>query len=112
MLLLTLASTVMADEAQSAAGAYINVNAGFATQQSLPTGSVAVTANAGYNFNRGLALEGGYALLPSSQFGASTFNNLFDVAVKGTVPLGEVFSLYGRLGAGLNYFTWSVSSPI
>jgi hypothetical protein len=88
-------------------GAYINANAGFGTMQYLPTGSFAATLNAGYAFNRSFGLEGGYAWLPSSQYGASQYNNIFDVAAKGTLPLSKVFSLYGRLGAGVNYQSFS-----
>lgn len=88
-------------------GAYINANAGFGTLQYLPTGSFAATLNAGYAFNRSFGLEGGYAWLPSSQYGASQYNNIFDVAAKGTLPLSKVFSLYGRLGAGVNYQSFS-----
>lgn len=87
-------------------GAYLNFNAGVATQQFLPSGGLALNVNAGYNFNRGLALEGGYTSLTSSQYNSNLSNNIFDVAVKGTLPFSQVFSLYGRLGAGLNYATW------
>jgi hypothetical protein len=88
------------------AGAYLNLNSGIATMQNLPTGAFAMSANAGYNFSRALALEGGYIWLYSSQFGASQTNNIYDVAVKGTIPLSSIFSLYGRLGGALNYQTW------
>lgn len=46
-------------------------------------------------------------MLPSSQFGASVTENVFDVAVKGTLPLSEMFSLYGRLGLGVGTNSWS-----
>lgn len=99
------AGMAFADQTLSS-GAYLNVNAGSATFQYLPTGSFIFTGNAGYNFNRGFALEGGYAQLTSSQFGATQTNNIFDVAAKGTIHLGNVFALYGRLGTGINYMSW------
>ncbi len=87
---------------------YINLNTGFATMSNLPTGSWAGALNAGYNFNEALAVEVGYSILPSSQYGSTTVTqNAFDVAVKGTLPLSEMFSLYGRLGLGLGINNWS-----
>ena len=98
--------------AETASPAYINVNTGFATLANLPTGSWAGAINAGYNFNHALALEVGYNLLPSSQFGTTTVTeNVFDVAVKGTLPLTEMFSLYGRLGVGIGNNNWSGTAP-
>lgn len=87
--------------------AYINLNTGFATMQALPTGSWTANLNAGYNFNRAFALEGGYNLFANSQFGATTTTNIFDVAAKGTIPLSQVFNLYGRLGLGVGMDGWS-----
>ncbi len=101
-------------EPYNGAGAYINANAGLATQQNLPTGGFTFNANAGYNFNRGFALEGGYTNIASSQFGSTLTNNIFDIAAKGTIPLSSVFSLYGRLGGGLQYMSWggtAVNAP-
>ncbi len=95
----------------SGSGTYLNLNTGWATMQGLPTGAWTGNFNAGYNFNRGFALEGGYNLLSSSQYGsATTGTNIFDVAAKGTIPLGDIFSLYGRLGIGLGYDSWSGSA--
>lgn len=87
--------------------AYINLNTGFATMQALPTGSWSGNFNAGYNFNRAFALEGGYSLFANSQFGATTTTSILDIAAKGTIPLSEVFSLYGRLGLGWGINGWS-----
>lgn len=102
---LNFAGFVCADQT-SQNGAYINANFGAATLQYLPTGSFIFVANAGYNFNRGFALEGGYSQLTSSQFGATQTNNIFDVAAKGTIHLSNIFALYGRLGTGINYMSW------
>lgn len=101
---------VFADEVAQpydGSSAYINLNTGWATMVNLPTASWAGAVNAGYNFNRGFALEGGYNLLASSQFGATVTSNIFDVAAKGTLPLSDVFSLYGRAGVGLGFDGWS-----
>ena len=89
------------------AGAYINLNSGFATMQNVANSSVAVGANAGYNFNRGFAVEGGWTVLPSQQSGQLSTYNLYDAAVRGTLPLSNVFSLYGRLGVAMGYSSWS-----
>ena len=93
-------------------GAYINLNSGFASFASLPVGSWTGNINAGYNFNRGFALEGGYNLLAGQQFGVSTTTSIFDLAAKGTIPLSEVFNLYGRagLGWGINGFSGTPNS--
>lgn len=92
---------------------YVNVNTGFATFANLPTGSWAGAINVGYNFNQALAIEIGDTLLPSSQFGTTTVTeNVFDVAVKGTLPLSEMFSLYGRLGLGVGSNSWSGTAPV
>ena len=86
---------------------YINLNTGVAKIYNLPTGSWAASVNAGYNFNPYFALEGGYNILASSQYGATATSSIFDVAVKGTLPLSEVFSLYGRAGIGYGIDGWS-----
>ncbi len=88
-------------------GAYINLNAGLGTMQNVTNSSFALGANAGYNFNRGFAVEGGWTTLPSQQSGQLATYNIYDAAVKGTIPLSSVFSLYGRLGAGFGYSSWS-----
>ena len=45
--------------------------------------------------------------MASSQFGATATINIFDVAVKGSLPLSEAFSLYGRAGLGYGIDGWS-----
>lgn len=88
-------------------GAYFNLNAGYGTQQFLPNGSFAGSLNAGYNFNRAFALEGGAALLSGKQYDVYSAQVIFDLAVKGTLPLSEVFSVYGRLGAGFSNLSYN-----
>lgn len=53
---------VNADNTQPYDGstAYININTGIAKLYNMPTGEWIGNMNAGYNFNRGIALEGGY----------------------------------------------------
>lgn len=101
---IAIAETTPAVETENA---YINLNTGWASIHNLPTGSWAGSVNAGYNFNRGFALEGGYNVLANSQYGATTTSNIFDIAAKGTLPLSEVFSLYGRAGIGYGIDGWS-----
>lgn len=86
---------------------YLNINTGVAKIYNLPTGSWAGSLNAGYNFNSSFALEGGYNILASSQYGATATSSIFDIAAKGTLPLSEVFSLYGRAGLGYGIDGWS-----
>lgn len=116
LLLAGSASLALADTPSPAttsnSPAYVNLNTGIATLSNLPTGSWAGAINVGYNFNNNLAIEVGYNLLPSSQFGTTTVTeNVFDVAVKGDLPLSEIFSLYGRLGLGLGTNSWSGTAP-
>lgn len=82
--------------------------------------STGLKAFLGYSFNRYFALEGGYAVLGNSTanmngrvIGGGTSNSVSNFALKykmssifldavGTLPLGEQWSLFGRLGAGWN----------
>lgn len=97
-------------EPYDGAGTYININVGYATLQNLPNGSFSFNTNAGYNFNRAFALEGGWTNLTSSQYSATAYDNFYNAAVKGTLPLSDVFSLFGRLGGGINTTNFSGTS--
>lgn len=88
---------------------YFDLGAGASTINNLPTGAATVNMNWGYNFNRGLALEAGWAGMPSEQWGKLDNYNIYDIAVKGTIPLTKTFDLYGRLGVGAAYSSWSGS---
>lgn len=105
--LISIGSFAMADDASPV---YININTGISTYQALPTGEWTGNINAGYNFNKNFALEGGYNIFSGSQFGATTTASIFDVAAKGTIPLNDVFSLYGRAGLGFGVNGWSGTS--
>lgn len=93
---------------------YLNVNTGISTGYSFtnnswnnsgqPSGSstnnYSLGANLGYNFNQYFATEIGYnhlwlAASPSNSNGQV---GVEDIGVKGTIPLGDVFALYGRAG--------------
>ncbi|MDD3266613.1 MAG: outer membrane beta-barrel protein [Burkholderiales bacterium] len=104
--------TISLANADSANGAYINANAGYGSLQNLPTGSFALGINAGYNFNRAFALEAGWTNLSSNQYGVTSYDNYYDVAVKGTLPLSDIFSLYGRLGGGINTTGFSGTASV
>lgn len=95
------------NEPYDGSGVYVNINAGYGSQQFLPNGTFAGSFNAGYNFNRAFALEGGAALLAGQQYNVDSAQMIFDMAVKGTIPLSDVFSLYGRLGAGFSTLTYN-----
>lgn len=88
-------------------GAYFDVGLGASNISNLPTGAATANMNWGYNFNRGFALEAGWAAMPSSQWGMLDNYNVYDIAAKGTIPLSNVFDLYGRLGVGAAYSSWS-----
>lgn len=96
--------TVIAEDNNSV---YINLNSGIAKLYNLPTGEWTGNLNAGYKFNPYFALEGGYSIFAGSEFGVTTATNVLDVAAKGTLPLSEVFSLYGRAGLGYGMNSWS-----
>lgn len=105
-ILCSLSMTAFADSTNSG---YINFNSGFADAANLPTGEIGFNLNAGYNFNRGIALEGGYNIFTGSEYGTTVSTGIFDAAVKGTIPLSNVFSLYGRMGLGYAMSNWSGS---
>ena len=106
-LLLSGVSVASIADSITGTGAYINANAGSGWMQNVPNPSFALGLNAGYNFNHAFAVEGGWTTLPSSQYGQYDSYNIYDAAVKGTIPLGSIFSLYGRLGVATAYSSWS-----
>ena len=116
LVLFGIAASVFADvpanvsQPYDGSGAYINLNSGIATMQNVSNSSLALAGNAGYNFNRGFALEGGMTYLPSQQGGQLATYSIYDIAARGTLPLSNVFSLYGRLGVATAYSSWSGSS--
>ena len=113
LILFVAANAAMADvpatvnQPYNGTGAYINLNSGIANMQNVSNSSFALGGSAGYNFTRGFGLEGGLTYLPSQQNGQLSTYSIYDAAVKGTIPLTNVFSLYGRLGVAMGYSSWS-----
>lgn len=69
----------------------------------------------GWEFTPNLAIEGGYADMGTGRVSnaagtISAKTNALYVAGKGTVPLNEQFSLYGKLGVTRNKADYTVSS--
>lgn len=82
MALSVTASLVVADGVTAVTSpAYINLNTGCATMSDLPTGSWAGALNAGYSFDEALAVEVGYSILPSSQYGSTTGTEQFRLVI-------------------------------
>ncbi len=97
--------------------ANIGMNTSYSSSSSSGGGTVGQSGgyflggNFGVNVNRYLGLEVGYtnawvnyggnaapnSTPPTQQYGTIQYG-LTDFAVRGTIPLGEVFDLYGRLG--------------
>ncbi len=107
ILLALLATTATISFADEITPMYVNVNTGIAKLYNMPTGSWVGSANVGYNFNKAFALEAGYTNISGSQYGATSYTNILDVAAKGTLPLSNLFSLYGRAGIGYGNNSWS-----
>jgi hypothetical protein len=108
--LTALSGIALADPVQPYDGSttYVNFNTGIAKSYNMPTGEWNGNINWGYNFNRVFALEGGYNIFASSQYGGATVaTNIVDAAAKGTIPLSDVFNLYGRAGIGYGNDSWS-----
>lgn len=105
VLLVGLSGSVMADDYS---GVYINLNAGAGDfTSSLPNWEAGGALNVGYNFNRYFALEVGDVILSGDQYpNTNTFTNVADIAAKGTLPLSNDFSIYGRLGLGIMTNSW------
>lgn len=107
-------TTVFADDMSSVNNpVYIDANAGI--MNSIGTGtntSFATNLNVGYMFNQYLGVEGGgfYSPVNTNNSGFSLNYYSFDGAVKGVLPLSNVFDLYGKLGLAYNTFDASASA--
>lgn len=71
------------------AGGYVDGNVGVNTWN----GGFAAGVNGGYMVNQYLGVEAGFT-------GTSGYS-MFDGAVKGNLPIGDLFDVYGKLGLGL-----------
>ena len=92
----------------ASAETYVDANIGVNTAWS----TLGLNANAGYMFNPYIGAEGGFTYspgnTPSSAYGAYY---MFDAAAKGVLPLSSIFSLYGKLGIGVNnYSPWGCTN--
>lgn len=67
------------------------------------------TVNIGYGFNQYFAVEGGTTLSGNS---TSNSYGIIDAAARGTLPLTDLFSLYGRLGVATNLYSSNGYNPI
>lgn len=101
-----LTTTAFADEYNNN-GWYFDLGAGASKTENLPTGAANINVNVGYEFTKGLGLEVGWIGMPSKQYGYLDNYNVYDLALKGSIPMGDTFSLYGRLGVGAGYSSWS-----
>lgn len=108
-------------------GAYVSANVGYANVQNWWTGSLALTINGGYQFNRFFATEVGAtwingvaAQYPANSYQSGTYGqnqSFFDVAAKGSLPFSDIFNVYikGGLGVGLSQTdavsSWQFTAP-
>jgi len=97
-------SLIFINSSYSADPVYIDANLGVNTSYS---GAIALGLNGGYLLNNYLGIEGGATLTaaanPNSMSNGGNYY-LFDAAIKGILPLGSVFSLYGKLGLGYSLY--------
>lgn len=99
--------------AENGSGTYIDANVGLNTSWD----SLGLSADAGYMFNRYIGVEGGFTYSPGYSYNSGPYSYsssyyMFDAAAKGVLPLSQVFSLYGKLGVGINnYSSWSNPAP-
>lgn len=106
LLLLSLVASCTVASAQ----AYIDANVGVNTSWN----SLGLNVDAGYMFNKYLGAEGGVTYSPGysytwGPYSYTTNYYMFDAAAKGVLPLSSIFSLYGKLGIGINNYSsgWS-----
>lgn len=98
--LVITSTTAFADNIDS--GAYINLNAGVGGQLSSEniSGGLASSINVGYNFNHYLAMDVGFNSIGGLGLSGISNSKIYALSAKGSLPLGDVFYLYGRLGLG------------
>lgn len=105
--LLITSTTALADEIDS--GVYINLNAGGGGQLSYKniSNGLASSINVGYNFNHYLAVDAGINNISGVGFFGINSSNIYSLATKGSLPIGDIFYLYGRLGLGYENYSYS-----
>lgn len=88
---------------------YLDADIGLNTSWS----TLGLNADAGYMFNKYVGLEGGLTYSPGYSYSGGaggSYNSsywMLDGAVKGVLPLSDVFALYGKLGLAFNHYTSS-----
>ncbi|RTK95238.1 MAG: hypothetical protein EKK64_07295 [Neisseriaceae bacterium] len=90
---------------QAYADVYVDGNIGLNTTY----GAFAWNVDGGYMINKNLGLEGGLTYSSGSYYWNSDYW-MFDGAVKGVLPLSDVFALYGKAGLALNSYTGEYSN--
>jgi hypothetical protein len=105
--LVITSTTAFADSIDS--GVYINLNAGVGGQLSSEniSGGLASSINVGYNFNHYLAMDVGFNSIGGLGLSGISGSKIYALSAKGSLPLGEVFYLYGRLGLGYENFSYT-----
>lgn len=88
---------------------YLDVGAGVSKINNLPNPALSIGVSAGYSFNDYVAVEALWNGQPSFQWNNYLLNNynIYDLAVKGSIPFTNYFSMYGKLGYGADYSSWS-----
>jgi hypothetical protein len=83
---------------------YMDFGIGIGTASNWSSSSLALDAmTMGIYATRNLGVEIGMGMLPNGVYqGSGAMNNTFHLAAKGILPLSNVFSLYGKLGVGVN----------
>ena len=88
-------------------GAYFNLGAGWGYISNLPTGTFAGSAAVGDIFIRFFGIEAAWAGLTSQQLCNLSNYNLYTMNLKGSLPVTEQWSFYGKAGTGAGYSSWS-----
>jgi hypothetical protein len=83
--------------AENATGLYVGVGAG-AGWNDMSSPSAAFRLDGGYQINPGFAIEVGTTGLTQSGGAINENIQLYDLSVKGTLPMGNMFDLFLQLG--------------
>jgi len=99
---------------------YGGVDAGRTKVDGFPERDTSVGGFVGYNFHQNFAVEGGFRRLADYDFHIATIGNSSvpgnekvdqaHLSLVGSLPVGESFSVYSRVG--VNYLTTKVSSSV
>lgn len=105
---------INAAAATNDSGAYVGIGVGYAAVQNYDNGQFGAIIDGGYAFNEYLALEGDLALISNETQSAGGYSAVANTsflmaAIRGTLPLNELFSLYGKAGIGFNFANVSFS---